>query len=112
MKDKVFRPDGWNHILIEGYCDINRNYHNKQSKWVYVWDTKGKDFMKNSKDHRQPNPDYDPTAKPDEKPVYCKGYVCIACLNAGNMCDHFNYCSVEKKLKKKFRKLIHKMYIK
>ena len=50
-------------------------------------------------------------AKPDEKPEYCKGHVCIECLRNGDgMCPHFNWCSVEKKVKKKFRKMIRKIY--
>jgi hypothetical protein len=57
-----------------------------------------------------PNPDYDPSVKPDLKPVWCKGHVCMACLNGGEMCKHLNYGTVEKKVRKRFRKLIRKIY--
>lgn len=103
---KVFGVNKWNHILIEGFCRINSDYLNKHSKWVYGW--KGN---KNPEDRgKKPNPDYDPDVKPDEKPEYCKEHVCINCIQADRLCPHLAFCSVEKKLRKKFVKVVKKMY--
>jgi hypothetical protein len=103
---KVYRVKKWSHILIEGFCRINQEYDHKHSKWTYGW--KGN---KNPEDRgKLPNKDYDPTVKPDEKPEYCKGHICEACLHDGTMCPNLLYGTVEKKLKKKFGKLVHKHY--
>jgi hypothetical protein len=108
---KVFRVNSWSHICIEGICMCNVDYDTKSSKWVY----KLKKIKKNKplKWEKEPNPKYDPNARPDEKPSHCKGYVCMECLDDGSdagMCPHFAYCGIEKKVKKKFRKMIRKIY--
>ncbi len=60
---KPFEVKGWSHIMIEGYCTINQEYHSKHSKWVYGW--KGN---KNPEDRgKKPNPEYDPNVKPNKK---------------------------------------------
>ena len=108
---KRFKVRGLSHILIEGYCTINQDYDHKSSKWTYSWKTEDKDFLKNWKKHRHPNPDYDPDAKPDKKPEWCEGHVCIACLrDKGVSCPHFAYSEAQKKINKKFRKMIRKHY--
>ena len=106
-KTKHFKVRGWSHIIIEGFCCINQDYEHKHSKWVYGW--KGN---KNPEDRgKKPNPDYDPDAKPDEKPDYCKGHVCDACIQENRtLCPHLAYCGVEKKLRKKFVKIVRKIY--
>ena len=106
----VFRVKHWSHICIEGYCTANWGYGHKHSKHIYKLDK-----IENVKDplswKKEPNPDYDPNAVPDEKPEYCTGHVGVACLRNGDgMCPHFNWCGVEKKVKKKFRKMIRKIY--
>jgi hypothetical protein len=108
-KEEVFKVDGWNHILVEGYCCVNTDYFSKSSKYVYGW-SGNKDPAARGE---RPNPDYDPNAKPNEKPSWCKGHVCKACLESDvpvKMCPHLAYGSVGKIVKKKFRKMIHKIY--
>jgi hypothetical protein len=107
---KPFRVDTWNHILIEGYCTINHEYDRKHGKYVYVWDTSDPDFLENHEKHKQPNPDYDPTVIPNEKPEYCKGHIGIECLMDGNKCPHFGFCLPQKKIRKKFKKLEQKEF--
>ena len=54
---------------------------------------------------------HDPDAKPDKKPEWCEGHVCIACLrDKGVSCPHFAYSEAQKKINKKFRKMIRKHY--
>lgn len=85
---------------------VNVDYLNKHSKWTYGW--KGN---KNPEDRgKLPNKDYDPKAKPDKKPDYCTGHVCIKCLRSGIMCPHLAFSGVEKKLKTKFVKIVKEMY--
>jgi hypothetical protein len=107
---KPFRVNAWSHLIIEGYCMCNVDYDHKSSKHMYKLNK-----IKNSKDplswEKEPNPDYDPTVQPDERPAYCTGHICIECLrDREGMCPHFSWCGVEKKVKKKFRKMINKMY--
>lgn len=113
----VFKVKGWSHIIIEGYCFINQSYEHKKSKYIYTIKTGGEDVEKWSKDQfnpknwiKEPNPDYDPTVKPDKKPEYCTGHVSIACLRDGNICPHFNFCGIEDKLRKKFSELFKEYY--
>jgi hypothetical protein len=113
----VFEVNSWDHIIIEGYCFINNNYKTKKSKYIYTIKTGGEDVEKWSKDRfnpknwvKEPNPDYDPTVKPDKKPDYCKGHVCIACLKGGETCQYFNFCGVEDEIKKKFSNLVKEYY--
>jgi hypothetical protein len=104
---KPFKVKTWNHILIEGFCMINTDYTLKSSKWTYGW--KGNDDP--AARGKRPNPQYDPTAVPDEKPEWCAGYVCPECLrDKGTMCEHLAYAPAEKKIQKKFKKMIRKMY--
>ena len=109
MSEDVFKVDGWNHILVEGYCGVNLDYFSKCSKHVYGWEG-NKDPANRGE---RPNPDYDPNVKPNEKPPWCKGHVGKACLGSdvpGKMCPYLAYGSVEKKVKKKFKKMIHEIY--
>jgi hypothetical protein len=113
----AFKVNGWSHLIIEGYCFINNDYRQKKSKYIYTIPTNGEDVEKWSKDKfnpknwiKEPNPKYDPTAKPDKKPEYCKGRVSIACLRDGRACPHFNFCGIEDKLKKKFSEMFKEYY--
>lgn len=102
----VFKVKTWNHILIEGFCMINVDHLAKSSKYIYGWEG-NKDPEARGK---LPNPNYDPDSKPDEKPEYCKTYVCEACIQGSKLCEHLAWSGVEKKLKKKFKKLVKKEY--
>jgi hypothetical protein len=107
--EKVFKVEGWNHILVEGYCVVNADYFNKRPKYVYGWESNEDPESRG----KPPNPYYDPNIKTNEKPPWCNGHVGISCLESDvphKMCPHLAYCGVEKKIKKKFQKMIHKMY--
>jgi hypothetical protein len=105
---RVFKVDAWNHVLVEGFCMINVDYYNKRGKYMYIYP----DLRDMKMKKRIANPEYDPSIKPDKKPTWCEGHVCTGCLNGGNMCQHFNYGTPEKAVRKGFRKLIRKISVK
>ncbi len=95
---KPFEVKGWSHIMIEGYCTINQEYHSKHSKWVYGW--KGN---KNPEDRgKKPNPEYDPNVKPNKKPKKCLGHISIECIK----CRHLAYADIEPNLRAKISPVI------
>jgi hypothetical protein len=102
----VFRVKGWSHIFIEGFCLINLDYEGKHSRWTYGF--------KGNKDPadrgKLPNPFYDPKAKPDKKPKWCKGQVCPDCLHEGKMCEHLGWSPVPDELRNLLHATVHKHF--
>ena len=103
---KPFRVKGWSHIFIEGFCLINLYYQSQHSKWIYGWEGNEDPAARG----KLPNPQYDPKAKPDKKPKWCKGHVCPDCLNDGKMCEHLGWSPVTDELRKRLHAVVHQYF--
>jgi hypothetical protein len=74
----------WGILHVETYCTLNWNFSSKSGKWVYVMDD-DHDFEHMKK---EPNPQYDPNAKPDRYPKKCTREINIGCIK----CKHAAFC--------------------
>ena len=80
----------WTTLHIEGYCALNWDYGQKSGKWVYVMDD-DHDFEHMKK---EPNPEYDPKAKPHKYPKKCTREIIIGCIK----CKYFTFCEAHEDL--------------
>ena len=78
--------DTWIPINLELYCMLNLDYFEKESPFWYKL-PEGNDWDVNTME-REPNPKYDPKAKPIPWPKECKKKLNIDCLT----CKHVAYC--------------------
>ena len=87
----------WSVLHVETYCTLNWDYGQKSGKWVYAMD-KDHDFEHMKK---EPNPQYDPTAKPKKFPKGCPKEITIFCIKCkyAAFCEDHGYPEEEEDLK-------------
>lgn len=83
MPEKRPNTDVWSLICIEGYCFIDIHYDLVKDKTRRYYDLEMKLV------DEEPNPYYEPDAKPEEPPSWCPGTPCFECLY--KECKHFAY---------------------
>jgi hypothetical protein len=77
----------WKFVLLELYCGIYGEYHQKSGKYCYEL-SPGHEDPDDLK--RVENPEYDPEFPKPTPPEYCKKMVGVDCMK--NNCIHVAYC--------------------
>jgi len=77
----------WKFVVVELYCGIYWDYHNKSEKYHFKFDPE-KEFCDDLE--KVENPDYDPAFPKPTPPAFCKKKVGVDCLKKN--CVHVVYC--------------------